>query len=497
MGDANPLICSICLNEFREPKIINCFHSFCKSCLIGYVDRFSKYGTFDCPLCRCNIPLPEHGVAGFSSNFYLEQSKSEGKENLRNSVHSEKNLEKVAEAAKDSDVTRDETKQVEKRCSEHKKEIEFYCKDCSFPLCCKCLLKKHKEHSFVDIDEVVDEARTGLLDLQKELEKHTNKLEKHSDIVKSKTKEVKESLQGIFAKIDEYVEQINRAATTVSGSVKDELQKMSEDDLKRIDEADLKTENIKFELKSKLDKISYSLMDRCNVELIDLLPKARAQMKENRQIKLIKPEVTTTGMQEKITLETMYRWLGVQLEAQGLNGGDNANSRKQDSPTSSIKFLVLAEKVNSSFDEIDVKTQIPAQYPCLFKYADILDGYPTYSKDFHLAFTSWYISIVISKGKLWISLFLGELKDPNIKSVTAKFTLTLVNYKRDNESIGVRDMKVFYPPQQLIFDSYVWRDVIDSEHIRKEAKGFLDSQERVKILVTIAMVSVDRQLFSL
>ncbi|KAK6172542.1 hypothetical protein SNE40_016176 [Patella caerulea] len=497
MDGANPLICSICLNEFREPKIINCFHSFCKSCLKSYIDRFSKCGTFDCPLCRSNIPLPEHGVAGFSSNFYLEQSKSENNGNPQNAVYNEKNLERVTEAAKDSVVTMNETKQVEKKCSEHKKEIEFYCRDCSLSLCCKCLLKKHKEHSFVDIDEVVDEARIELLDLQKELEKHTHKLEKHSDIVKSKTGEVKDSLQGIFVKIDEYVEQINRAATTLSGSVKDELQKMSEDDLKRIDEADFETENLTFELKSILDKISYSLMDRCNIELIDLLPKAKAQMKQNRKMKLVKPEVTTTGMQEKITMRTIYRWLGVQLEALDLDDGDNANSRKQDRPTSSIKFLVLAENVNSSFDEMDVKLQIPAQYPCLFKYADIIDGYPTYSKDFHLAFTSWYISIVISRGKLWISLFLSKLKDPNIKSVTAKFTLTLVNHKLDNESIVVRNVKAFYPPQQLIFDSYIWRDVIDSEHIRKEANSFLDPEERVKILVTIAMVSVDRQLPSL
>ena len=47
------LTCAICLDTFKDPKMLNCFHVFCKDCLQRLVVT-DKQGQFSlcCPTCR-------------------------------------------------------------------------------------------------------------------------------------------------------------------------------------------------------------------------------------------------------------------------------------------------------------------------------------------------------------------------------------------------------------------------------------------------------------
>lgn len=56
-------VCSICLRNFRTPRYLPCFHTFCHDCLsehikLSCVENDSPLG-FLCPLCRAFIPEPE------------------------------------------------------------------------------------------------------------------------------------------------------------------------------------------------------------------------------------------------------------------------------------------------------------------------------------------------------------------------------------------------------------------------------------------------------
>ncbi|XP_022096185.1 uncharacterized protein LOC110982220 [Acanthaster planci] len=66
------LECTICCNRFIEPKILDCRHSFCLSCLTQLKKERAPYRqTLKCPLCRQDTKLKENDVAELPNNFTL------------------------------------------------------------------------------------------------------------------------------------------------------------------------------------------------------------------------------------------------------------------------------------------------------------------------------------------------------------------------------------------------------------------------------------------
>ena len=67
---ANQLECSICLEQYVEPKILPCFHTFCLACLCQIEPEEEK---IRCPECRREHNLPIDGAKGFKNNFIVHK----------------------------------------------------------------------------------------------------------------------------------------------------------------------------------------------------------------------------------------------------------------------------------------------------------------------------------------------------------------------------------------------------------------------------------------
>ena len=66
------LECPICTNRYTQPKLLDCFHSFCFKCLQELRDRQDqKSRKLPCPLCRKETILTEKQVAGLPDDFKL------------------------------------------------------------------------------------------------------------------------------------------------------------------------------------------------------------------------------------------------------------------------------------------------------------------------------------------------------------------------------------------------------------------------------------------
>ena len=64
--------CGICYEQYKQPKILNCAHSFCETCLDEYwVTTCRRTPTIPCPVCQQKILIPSTGIQGLQTNFHL------------------------------------------------------------------------------------------------------------------------------------------------------------------------------------------------------------------------------------------------------------------------------------------------------------------------------------------------------------------------------------------------------------------------------------------
>ena len=66
------LECCICQERYKQPKILECLHSFCEQCLEKYYrSKYRDAPTIPCPVCRKETVLPETRIQGLKTNFHL------------------------------------------------------------------------------------------------------------------------------------------------------------------------------------------------------------------------------------------------------------------------------------------------------------------------------------------------------------------------------------------------------------------------------------------
>ena len=186
------LTCPICLEQFTNPKILPCFHSFCLHCLKGVAPELVEGNLcLPCPTCQSPYPNPDKGLASLPSSFvinnltevYVLMKKVSGDQQAScdncdktnanryckqcgkffctrcldlhdqwkpNAGHQTLSLEEVASTAYQLPHTKPEATD---NCTDHNKPLEIFCETCEELICQHCTVKKHKNH---DYDVVID-----------------------------------------------------------------------------------------------------------------------------------------------------------------------------------------------------------------------------------------------------------------------------------------------------------------------------------------------------
>ncbi|CAI8040224.1 Tripartite motif-containing protein 3 [Geodia barretti] len=137
---SNQLSCSVCLEEYRRPRVLPCLHVFCEACLEKLVGTQRDKLSALCPNCRKPATLPQGGVSSLPSAFYIQHL-----------FEVREVLEKV----------RDPEKAQCDKCGEG--EVQGFCRDCGQFICQHCLIthRKWRElqgHEISTIDQVQETA---------------------------------------------------------------------------------------------------------------------------------------------------------------------------------------------------------------------------------------------------------------------------------------------------------------------------------------------------
>ena len=208
------LTCPLCLNRFDDPKILPCLHSFCRKCLEDLFRR--ERGHLRCPTCKTNV---DSGIDCLPSNLFIpnildvmgshddyeEPLDGERIPRMCNSCDdvskatsrctncSEYLCDNCVSAHQRVRLTKDHfivrlafnnattstklqpsptplqpvsSDRPSSFCEKHEKEVlRLFCDSCSQAICRECTMVEHVGHSFIYLQDAVDNAKTVTLKL--------------------------------------------------------------------------------------------------------------------------------------------------------------------------------------------------------------------------------------------------------------------------------------------------------------------------------------------
>ena len=151
------MICVMCSNLLKEPKILLCAHSFCKDCLVTNLKMSCKSPStgmqyemdsdesdkeencddrIECPVCLQTTLLPdEHSIDSLETHTELKEAIERLSPQQKQVIRDKK----VLQLKLISDLTEgNEGLQLE-MCEIHSKKNEYFCIDCSAIACVKCV----------------------------------------------------------------------------------------------------------------------------------------------------------------------------------------------------------------------------------------------------------------------------------------------------------------------------------------------------------------------
>ncbi|XP_066297014.1 tripartite motif-containing protein 2-like [Branchiostoma lanceolatum] len=199
------LVCQVCLEDFKQPKMLPCLHTFCQLCLEKLLAAEPE-GKLACPTCRQDVPLPQNGVQGLKSNFLVDklhgilqqQPKGEGETpepretgvpctvcdkgstaefycvectdhmcQTCNDVHRGLKLTRSHKVVTIQDLQSGQfSAELQasgtSRCKDHSERNKFYCDTCQRVICLHCVVTAHRDHQYVEIEKAAERERAKL-----------------------------------------------------------------------------------------------------------------------------------------------------------------------------------------------------------------------------------------------------------------------------------------------------------------------------------------------
>ncbi|KAK6172637.1 hypothetical protein SNE40_016253 [Patella caerulea] len=336
--------CSICLDDFNNPKIIDCHHTFCEKCLADHIRTFSHNNVFTCPLCRRNISVPDGGVSGFSSNFYLEEAlmSSEGKEGSSSKYIPRCDICKKENSSQFRCVECDQfmcqpcktTHDSIKSCSSHvvtgldaasikkakktlcprhsQEPLIFYCRDCMLTACYRCSVTIHSGHKIVDIDSSLRaEVSQELKKLQIDLNNQRIQFQDQLDFLKAEKLKIQNKSQVTCQQVESHVETICKEIRKVGRELQEEIEKNCATGVKTMDDHIINMEKIVAQAHDNLMKTTELLDDDTTVHMVNYLPNLCLQRQKFTDIDVVVPDVKITDFHiGDLNLELLYQQVG-------------------------------------------------------------------------------------------------------------------------------------------------------------------------------------------
>ena len=206
------LICSICLDIYSSPKLLQCFHAYCQSCLEKLVVRDQGEAIVICPTCRHVTPIQGQGVEELKTAFHINPL-VEIVNDHESSIANPSTKDKISEASSNpaSQIPQEITAAS---CSEHENyKVELYCKSCEELICLKCAIKgnKHHSHNYEDLSVTFERQKGEVASILEPIKNHVEVIKGAVTKVEMRFKDVTDQHEVIKSNIQKKVKQLQES----------------------------------------------------------------------------------------------------------------------------------------------------------------------------------------------------------------------------------------------------------------------------------------------
>ncbi len=273
------LKCAICLEDYVDPKVLQCFHVFCENCL-GHrrmvVQNEEGGRSLICPTCRQVTSIPASGVSGLQSAFHINHllEIQESFKKTKDSASSER------EGASNISTP---SKKVPLYCPEHvNKELELYCQICSKLICLKCIIKggKHQNHDCVEISETFERYKEEVTPSLGSMEKQMKRINEALTELETRRSEISHQRQTIEPYIHNTIGRLHNILEVRETELIGQLHRITQGKMKNLAAQEDHLESIQAQLSSCLLFLEESLKRGSEVEVLRMKTTLVKQVKE-------------------------------------------------------------------------------------------------------------------------------------------------------------------------------------------------------------------------
>ncbi|KAM8924021.1 E3 ubiquitin-protein ligase TRIM58-like [Pelodytes ibericus] len=230
-GLRDELICSICLNIYTDPVTLTCGHSYCLVCIGNVLDTQEGSGVYSCPECR----------AEFQDRPALEKNRKLGN---------------IAETFLSTQPEED------RKCSVHKKVLEYYCTEDAVCICVSCSLAgEHRGHQVETLNEASEKKKEKLRNILEKLTSEREEAEKRVQSLQEPRREVQEKAAGVTERVTGLIRDIRDQLEALEKRVLSEISRQEEQVSHQVSDLIRQLEIKKEDLSRKMGHIEEEL---CN-----------------------------------------------------------------------------------------------------------------------------------------------------------------------------------------------------------------------------------------
>ena len=228
------LNCSICLDTYVDPKLLQCLHTYCRKCLVKLVVQDQQGQLIlTCPICRQDTPVPANGVTGLQPAFQINHLLEIMKEHKKAAADPPACIE---EAERDS-ASLTSRERVKVCCCKHAgKEVELFCETCQEPICWKCALKggKHYSHDYEELDKAFERYKVEVTASLEPMEKQVTTITKALAQLDARCAEISDQRAAVEADVHTAFEKLQRILDTRKTALIGRLHQITQRKLKEL-----------------------------------------------------------------------------------------------------------------------------------------------------------------------------------------------------------------------------------------------------------------------